>query len=31
MNCRFCKTDLNDLFVDLVNSPASNLYFDKKY
>ena len=21
----------NDVFVDLVNSPASNLYFDKKY
>ncbi len=26
MNCRFCKTELNDLFVDLMNSPASNSY-----
>ncbi len=30
MNCRFCKTDLNDVFVDLVNSPASNSYLTKE-
>ncbi|MCK9474239.1 class I SAM-dependent methyltransferase [Sulfurimonas sp.] len=30
MNCRFCKTELNDIFVDLVNSPASNSYLTKE-
>lgn len=30
MNCRFCKTELNDVFVDLVNSPASNSYLTKE-
>jgi hypothetical protein len=26
MNCRFCKTPLKDVFIDLVNSPASNSF-----
>jgi len=26
MNCRFCNEKLNDIFVDLINSPASNSY-----
>jgi len=26
MNCRFCKETLNDVFVDLINSPTSNSY-----
>ena len=26
MKCRFCKTELKDLFIDLVNSPASNSF-----
>lgn len=26
MNCRFCKNELTDLFIDLVNSPASNSF-----
>lgn len=26
MNCRFCKTELKDVFVDLINAPASNSY-----
>lgn len=30
MKCRFCKTELNDIFVDLVNSPASNSYLTKE-
>lgn len=30
MNCRFCKTELKDTFVDLVNSPASNSYLTKE-
>jgi len=30
MNCRFCKTDLNHVFVDLVNSPASNSFLTKE-
>lgn len=30
MNCRFCKTQLKDVFVDLVNSPASNSYLTKE-
>ncbi len=30
MNCRFCKEKLNNIFVDLINSPASNSYLTKK-
>src|SRR3982751_4763751 len=26
MNCRFCKTPLEHIFIDLVNSPASNSF-----
>ena len=26
MQCRFCKTTLTDVFIDLVNSPASNSF-----
>ena len=26
MKCRFCKTELENIFIDLVNSPASNSY-----
>ncbi|XZF13821.1 methyltransferase domain-containing protein [Chitinophagaceae bacterium MMS25-I14] len=26
MQCRFCKTELTDVFIDMVNSPASNSY-----
>ena len=26
MNCRFCETKLNNVFIDLINSPASNSY-----
>jgi len=26
MQCRFCKTPLKDVFIDLVNSPASNSF-----
>lgn len=26
MQCRFCKTELHHLFIDLVNSPASNSF-----
>jgi len=26
MQCRFCKTELEHVFIDLVNSPASNSY-----
>ncbi|HTE24845.1 methyltransferase domain-containing protein [Flavitalea sp.] len=26
MHCRFCKSELNDVFIDLVNSPASNSF-----
>lgn len=29
MNCRFCKTKLEHVFVDLVNAPASNSYLTK--
>lgn len=29
MNCRFCNTELKYIFVDLVNSPASNSYLTK--
>jgi hypothetical protein len=30
MQCRFCKTDLNNVFIDLVNSPASNSFLTKE-
>lgn len=30
MYCRFCKEELKDVFVDLVNSPASNSYLTKE-
>jgi hypothetical protein len=26
MNCRFCKSKLDNVFIDLINSPASNSY-----
>ena len=26
MECRFCKTELEHVFIDLVNSPASNSF-----
>ncbi|MEO9021716.1 MAG: class I SAM-dependent methyltransferase [Ginsengibacter sp.] len=26
MKCRFCKTELKDVFIDLVNAPASNSF-----
>lgn len=26
MQCRFCKTELTDVFIDLINSPASNSF-----
>jgi ubiquinone/menaquinone biosynthesis C-methylase UbiE len=28
MQCRFCKTELKHVFIDLVNSPASNSYLN---
>lgn len=30
MNCRFCKTKLEHVFVDLVNAPASNSYLSRE-
>jgi C-methyltransferase C-terminal domain/Putative zinc binding domain/Methyltransferase domain len=30
MNCRFCKTELQHVFIDLVNSPASNSFLTKE-
>ena len=30
MNCRFCKSKLENIFVDLINSPASNSYLSKE-
>jgi len=30
MNCRFCKTNLTDVFIDLGNSPASNSFLTKE-
>lgn len=30
MKCRFCKTELSDVFIDLVNSPASNSFLSKE-
>jgi len=29
MQCRFCKTELKNVFIDLVNSPASNSFLTK--
>ncbi len=29
MNCRFCKNPLTDVFIDLINSPASNSFLTK--
>lgn len=30
MNCRFCQDKLENVFVDLINSPASNSYLTKE-
>jgi hypothetical protein len=30
MQCRFCKTELTHVFIDLVNSPASNSFLAKE-
>ncbi len=30
MNCRFCKADLSNVFVDLINAPASNSFLSKE-
>ena len=30
MNCRFCKTELENVFVDLINAPASNSFLSKE-
>ena len=30
MNCRFCKEELNNVFIDLINSPASNSFLTKE-
>jgi SAM-dependent methyltransferase len=30
MRCRFCATELTDVFVDLINAPASNSYLTKE-
>jgi hypothetical protein len=30
MQCRFCKTTLQNVFIDLVNSPASNSFLEKE-
>jgi hypothetical protein len=30
MQCRFCKTELTDVFIDLVNSPASNSFLSQE-
>ncbi|WP_040679667.1 class I SAM-dependent methyltransferase [Niabella aurantiaca] len=30
MNCRFCTTELNDVFIDLGNAPASNSFLAKE-
>ena len=30
MKCRFCKNKLNDVFVDLINAPASNSYLTRE-
>src|SRR5215813_7848335 len=30
MHCRFCKTELEHVFIDLINSPASNSFLTKE-
>lgn len=30
MQCRFCKTELTKVFIDLINSPASNSFLTKE-
>jgi 2-polyprenyl-3-methyl-5-hydroxy-6-metoxy-1,4-benzoquinol methylase len=30
MLCRFCKTELTDVFIDLINSPASNSFLSRE-
>src|ERR1700740_846193 len=30
MQCRFCKTELEHVFIDLVNSPASNSFLTQE-
>ncbi len=30
MHCRFCKTELRHVFIDLINSPASNSFLTKE-
>ncbi len=30
MNCRFCRTPLTDVFIDLINSPASNSFLTRQ-
>ena len=30
MNCRFCKQELSNVFIDLINSPASNSFLSKE-
>ena len=30
MQCRFCKTELEHIFIDLINSPASNSFLTKE-
>ena len=30
MNCRFCNAELTDIFIDLINSPASNSFLTKE-
>ena len=30
MKCRFCKTPLTDVFIDLINSPASNSFLNEE-
>ncbi|MFN8294928.1 MAG: class I SAM-dependent methyltransferase [Chitinophagales bacterium] len=30
MNCRFCKTPLSHVFIDLINAPASNSFLSKE-
>ena len=30
MQCRFCKTELQHVFIDLINSPASNSFLKRE-
>ena len=30
MQCRFCKSELNEVFIDLINSPASNSFLTRE-